>query len=103
MAVLGKTDLLEKLKVALGDNATSDEGIAFIEDVTDTLGDFEEKTKDSTDWKTKYEENDKTWRKKYSDRFFNKPADNEDNHDDFNDDEGEKPKKFEDLFKEETK
>ena len=32
---------------------------------------------DGEDWKTKYEENDKEWRKKYQDRFFNGTPDDD--------------------------
>ena len=65
-----KEDILKAIKDRIGED-TSDEAIAFLEDITDTLNDYENKTKDNTDWKAKYEENDKTWRNKYRDRFFN--------------------------------
>ena len=65
-----KEDILKAIKDRIGED-TSDEAIAFLEDITDTLNDYENKTKDNTDWKAKYEENDKTWRSKYRDRFFN--------------------------------
>lgn len=48
----------------------SDEAIALLEDVTDTFNDYETKTKDTTDWKTKYEQNDAEWRNKYKERFM---------------------------------
>lgn len=65
-----KEEILKAIKDRIGDD-TSDETIAFLEDITDTLNDYDNKTKDNTDWKTKYEENDKEWRNKYRDRFFN--------------------------------
>lgn len=65
-----KDEILKAIKDRIGDD-TSDETIAFLEDITDTLNDYDNKTKDNTDWKTKYEENDKEWRNKYRDRFFN--------------------------------
>ena len=65
-----KEEILKAIKDRIGED-TSDEAIAFLEDITDTINDYENKTKDETDWKAKYEENDKEWRNKYRDRFFN--------------------------------
>ena len=69
MAVKSKAEILEALKGRMGEEL-DDESIAFLEDVTDTLDDYDTKIADKEDWKTKYEENDKEWRKKYTDRFF---------------------------------
>ena len=70
MAVKTKEEILESFKTRLGEN-TDDESISFLEDVTDTLDDFEKRANgDGTDWKSKYEENDSSWRKKYTERFF---------------------------------
>ena len=104
MAILSREDLLAKLRERIGED-TSDEALQFIEDVSDTFGDFETKTKDSTDWKNKYEENDKQWRKKYKDRFFSVPDQGEDPKPSFGDTEEEENKKltYDNLFKEETK
>ena len=66
MAVLTSEELIEKVKVRIGED-TSDEAISFLEDVTDTIADYNDKLKE--DWKTKYEENDREWRKRYTDRF----------------------------------
>jgi hypothetical protein len=96
MAVKTMEEILESLRGRFGDEPTDDD-IAMLEDITDTFTDFEEKTSDATNWKNKYEENDKAWKKKYSDRFFSKdggkdyPAEQEDLDD--------KPlKTFDDLF-----
>lgn len=96
MAIRTREELMEIIKTRIGDD-NSDENISFLEDVTDTLDDLATKAVgDSTDWKSKYEENDASWRKKYAERFFNneiedvKVLENE-----------EKPKTFEELFKEE--
>lgn len=62
-----KDEILSALKEIIGDS-TDDKTITFIEDVTDTLTDFEGRT--SEDWKTKFDENDKMWREKYRARFF---------------------------------
>lgn len=76
MSVLTKKELLDKLKAKFGDD-TSDDVLELIEDTSDTLDDFETKTKSETDWETKYKQNDDAWRKKYRDRFFNSAPDDE--------------------------
>lgn len=97
MAVKTMEEILESLRGRFGEEPTDDD-IAMLEDITDTFTDFETKTSDATKWKNKYEENDKAWKKKYSDRFFSK--DGNGNDDPGNPDEPEdKPvKTFEDLF-----
>lgn len=69
--VLSKEDLLAKINERIGEDA-SDEALSLIEDVTDTLSDFESRVGTNTEdeWKKKYDELDATWRKKYKDRFF---------------------------------
>ena len=98
MAVRTKDELLEIIKGRIGDD-TSDETISFIEDITDTLSDYEEKATNlnNEDWKTKYEENDKMWREKYRERFFSKEVEKED--EDFSEDEV-KSLSYDDLFEE---
>ena len=96
-----KEEILEAIKGRIGDDS-SDETIAFLEDITDTLNDYDNKTKTETDWKAKYEENDKEWRKRYTDRFFNNEEDSGSKGSDETDEieEPEEPTTFEDLFKE---
>lgn len=79
-------------------NSDSDNSVTFLEDLSDTLGDLESKSGSAEQWKEKYEENDKNWRKKYTDRFYSN--DNEDNEEQNNEDEQEEKQKlhFEDLF-----
>ena len=98
MAVRTKDELLEIIRGRIGDD-TSDETISFIEDITDTLSDYEEKAtnSDTEDWKTKYEENDKMWREKYRERCFSKEVEKED--EDFSEDEV-KSLSYDDLFEE---
>lgn len=98
MAVRTKDELLEIIKGRIGDDS-SDETISFLEDITDTLSDYEEKATNSynEDWKTKYEKNDKMWREKYRERFFSKEVEKED--EDFSDDEV-KSLSYDDLFEE---
>lgn len=102
MAIVTKDELIEKIKARLGED-TSDEAIALLEDITDTIGDYEEKTKDNTLWENKYKENDEAWRQRYRNRFYGKE---EQNDEDLGlKDEDEKPKQlsFDELFKEENK
>lgn len=98
MAVRTKDELLEIIKGRIGDDS-SDDTISFLEDITDTLTDYEEKVtkSDGEDWKTKYEENDKMWREKYRERFFSKEVEKED--EDFSEDEV-KSLSYDDLFEE---
>lgn len=89
-----KDELLASIKDKFKDD-TSDETISFIEDVSDTINDLETRASDETDWKSKYEENDKQWREKYRDRFFN----SEGKEDEHLDDDTPKQMSFDDLFK----
>lgn len=70
MAVLSKDEYFTRLQERIGDD-TSDEAISFIEDMSDTYNDWENRaTGDGVDWKKKYEENDAAWKAKYRHRFF---------------------------------
>lgn len=63
-----KEELIESFKVIAGENVTSDESIAFLEDLSDSI-EVEEASEDDVDWKAKYDELDMEWRKKYIERF----------------------------------
>lgn len=70
MAVRTREEILAEVRARLGEQ-TDDETIAFMEDISDTISDLETKAKgDGTEWKTKFEENDAEWRKKYIERFY---------------------------------
>lgn len=101
MAVRTINEILESVKTRVGDS-TEDADIKFIEDVSDTLNDLKTKASGQEDWKAKYEENDKTWREKYKERFFSTEENEKDELEDNKDIEmkDEKPKTFADLFKE---
>ena len=97
MAVKTREELLESIRARVGEQ-TDDETISFLEDVTDTLTDFETRaTGNGEDWEQRYKDNDAEWRKKYTERFFSSepsepielPTKGEET----------KPKTFEDLFK----
>lgn len=100
MAVRTRDEILESLKARIGDS-TDDDTLAFIEDVTDTLSDYETRVSDSTNWKEKYETNDAEWRQRYRDRFFGNTESEVVETDSVIETETEKPMTFEDLFKEE--
>lgn len=70
MAIVSNEDLIQRVTALIGE-ATTDENISLIEDVTDTLQDYTNRTQDSTNWQEKYNENDREWRKKYTERFSN--------------------------------
>lgn len=69
MAILNKEDLLNSLKEKL---TTTDEDLILLENISDTLNDYETKSNTNTaeEWKQKYEESEKTWRERYHKRFF---------------------------------
>lgn len=97
MAIRTREEILNSVRSHFGDD-TSDETLALVEDITDTITDFENKAKNNgTDWEQKYKDNDAAWRKKYRDRFFSGDSSDDD-------DEPEPPNKknysFENLFKE---
>lgn len=93
--IKSKDELLADIKTRIGDD-TSDEAIALIENISDTIADLESKANDTTDWKAKYEENDNAWRTKYRERFFNSESQQEDDEELK---ETETPQTFDDLFK----
>ena len=100
MAVRTRHEILESLRARIGDS-TDDDTLAFIEDVTDTLYDYETRVSDSTNWRERYETNDAEWRQRYRDRFFGNPESEVVETDNVVETETEKPMTFEDLFKEE--
>ena len=71
MSIRSIDDIMAAVRARVGED-TSDEALAFVEDVADTLASLSS----AEDWKRKYEQNDAEWRQKYRDRFFNpdKPA-----------------------------
>ena len=66
MAKLQKDEILERIRAVLSDD-TTDEALSLLSDVDDTFSDLDS----ANEWRRKYEENDKKWREKYRDRFFN--------------------------------
>lgn len=96
MSVVTKDSILESVKTLVGETPT-DEGLALMENISDTYADLESRVNDTEDWKTKYEENDKQWRQKYTERFSS-GNDLEVEQEDDLDDEPPEPTSFEELF-----
>lgn len=94
MAVRTTQEIIDALRETFGESP-DDTQLAMLEDVSDTFTDLNEKS--GEDWKTKYEENDKAWRKRYTDRFSGK-ADPE-SYPPEDDHESPKPLTYESLFK----
>ena len=92
MAIKTIEELMGAVRARVGED-TSDEAIAFVEDVSDTLTSLS----NAEDWKKRYEDNDAEWRRRYQDRFFNPEKPNEPEPD-----PAPEPKKltFDELFKE---
>lgn len=96
MAIKTREEIIAEVRARVGEQ-TDDETIAFLEDITDTLSDLEIKAKgDGIDWKSKYEENDAEWRKKYTERFYS--SDPNSDPEPPKQDGTEKPKTFAELF-----
>lgn len=96
MAIVSKEDLIKRLSEKFV-NDNSDEVIQLTEDLFDTLNDFDSRINDTEDWKSKFEENDNMWRKKYKDRFL-EPSDSNDNESYEQDDDEDTNVTFNDLF-----
>ena len=94
MAIISKEEMLNSIKELIGES-TDDKALTLIENVSDTFSDFDERLKDQTDWKQKYEENDSAWRTKYKERFFNRDAVEDEEEEE---DKGREIKDFSDLF-----
>ena len=104
MAVRSVTEVMDALRAYLGEDV-SDETLVFIEDVNDTLSNYERMVADQTDWESKYKELDESWRKRYRNRFFESGAEDEKGSfiEDVNDVEEQQdgePETFEELFEE---
>ena len=98
MAVRTKEEILELINTRIGED-TSDDAIAMIEDITDTLDDYQTRLDESGDWRARYEENDAAWRARYKARFFGS-ADEDPEEAPEDPEEPEEKTTFEELFTE---
>ena len=92
MAVKTIEELLQAVKIRVGED-TSEEALAFIEDVTDTYDSMDKQIKESGDWKSKYDD----LSAKYKERFFSGQKQPEPDPDP--EPEPKVPRTFDDLFK----
>lgn len=71
MAVLSRDDFFNRINSVIGTD-TSEDSIAFIEDMTDTFNNMENLAHNNgEDWERRYHELDESWKAKYKQRFFN--------------------------------
>lgn len=97
MAIRTREEIMETLRTRIGES-TEDTDISFLEDVTDTLNDYETRINDSGNWKERYEENDREWRERYKERFFNDENTPDPDPKDPDPEEHKVPKTYEELF-----
>ena len=100
--VITREELMNRIKERIGDGI-EDKDIALMEDIADTYDDMAGRAADQTDWKAKYEENDRNWRQKYIDRFNSAAESDADFVEEPKDSdetilEYEAPKTYEELF-----
>lgn len=89
MAVRTKEELLEAVRAVIGEGV-DDKSLSILEDVSDTM----DILSGAEDWKKKYEDNDREWREKYRQRFFEAKEEKQEPEEP----EHKKPMRFEDLF-----
>lgn len=99
MAVKTREEILEAIKSKIGED-TSDDSISLLEDITDTIDDYETRVADKTDWKNKYDELDATWRRKYIERFSGKSGEDIKNEQEEQIKDDNEPRTFDELFTE---
>lgn len=99
MAVRTREEILEAIRSRIGED-TSDESISLLEDITDTMEDYETRVSDKTDWKNKYDELDATWRRKYIERFSGKTGEDVKNEQEEQIKDDSEPRTFDELFTE---
>ena len=96
MAVKTLEELLTGIREILPDD-TSDEAIGLLEDVSDSFNEAA-KNEENENWKKRYEDNDREWRQKYRDRFFNTGSNDKDKQQAEEPEEKPVKKSFADLF-----
>ena len=100
MAIKTREEIMESIRTRFAED-TSDETLSLIEDVSDTLTDYETKAKgDGKDWKAEAERIDKEWREKYKARFFSAGKPEPEPEPEPEDPEDPKVLTYDELFKE---
>lgn len=90
MAIKSSEEIMANLNDILGDN-NSDEVLAFMTDLRDTLGGQNDAQK-IAELENQLQEQDATWRKKYRDAFLSGADES------FEEEQNKRPRKYEDLF-----
>lgn len=91
-------EIITAVNGLIPEDETTDEQLAILEDLTDTLTDLTTRAADQTDWQSRYEALDAEWRKKYRDRFLGPEEEEEEEVEEEGPEEA--PVKYEDLFEE---
>lgn len=89
---MSKEELLEKVRLYVGED-TSDAALELIEAVSEVPSDGE-------DWKAKYDELDKSWRKRYRERFFTGESEEAEEAEETEETEETEDYSYDKLFKE---
>ena len=92
VAIKTKKEVLDGLKKFIPIDDTSDDTLAFLQDVSDTL----DAGAENVDYKQQLEDNDKKWRQRYRDTFYNPPGNSDPEPDP---DPEPKRRTYADLFK----
>ena len=98
--IRSKEEIMEMIKTRIGED-TSDDAIAFVQDISETIDDYEKKTASYNELEERYKENDKTWREKYKEAFFSGAKGSAEDYQEKPDEEERKKYTYEKLFKEE--
>ena len=91
-------EIITAVNALIPEGEASDEQLAVLEDLTDTLTDLTTRAADQTDWRARYEALVAEWREKYRKRFLGPDEDPEEDPED-EPEEVEKVR-YEDLFEE---
>lgn len=82
MAIKSIDEIINGARSIIGEN-TSDEALSFLDDLSDTMSDYDVKTRDNVNWHDQYNELDAKWRKRYADRFNRGGMEDEDEDDSY--------------------
>ncbi len=78
MAIKNREELMKIVLDAVA-HFPSDYETSLLEDVNDTLVDYEEKNGQAVEWENKYNELNNRWKEKYKERFVSSPKINNPN------------------------
>lgn len=100
--VRSRDEVMQMLQ-ELTNGRTDDRTLEIIEDVTDTVDDYETRTADGRNWQQQYNDLDAEWRERYRQRFFEGPGPGADDRMDSlepepAEDPDPAPTRFEELF-----